>query len=245
MYDKLLILSQYLSKGNIMDTVTKLIILAKAENYLQENPERFNSAEKSNFKIQLNNYLANSDKVYDDNVYDFLIHYQLIKNTNRHIQFSKYLLKKYSPSTHPEVLDVGAGRMCHLSSRLGRSNFNTTAIDPMIRLDKSEAREKKIKEIITDKFYCDEYSPNSHIATNINNYDLIVGLEPCDATEHIIRQSLKYDKPFEISLCATHHTPLDNKIVRSTDEWYNYLKSISSEVHIQHIPGYYVATNNM
>ena len=229
-----------------MDTFSKIIILNKGEQYLKENPERFNNEEKKIFRLQLDNYLDNPNQSsIDDEIYDFLIAYNITTNQSRHIQFAKYLLKKYTPTTHPNILDVGAGRMCHLSSRIARNNFNITAIDPKIRLSESEAKQQKISKIITSKFYCDDYAPKETTGTNITDYDIIVGLEPCDATEHIIRQSLKYDKPFDISLCATHHKPLENKKVRNQEEWYEYLQSISSEVKIKKVPGMYIASNDM
>ena len=229
-----------------MDTLTRLIIFKKAEKYLQDNPERFNDDEKKIFRLQLDDYLNYpNQRSIDDNVYDFFVNCDITKDQNRHILFAKYLIKKYSPSTHPNLLDVGAGRMCHLSNRLARNNFNITSMDPKIRLSESEAKQQKISKIITSKFYCDDYAPKETTGTNITDYDIIVGLEPCDATEHIIRQSLKYDKPFDISLCATHHKPLENKKVRNQEEWYEYLQSISSEVKIKKVPGMYIASNDM
>ena len=137
-----------------MDTLTRLIIFKKAEKYLQDNPERFNDDEKKIFRLQLDDYLNNpNQRSIDDNVYDFFVNCDITKDQNRHILFAKYLIKKYSPSTHPNLLDVGAGRMCHLSTRLARNNFNVTAIDPKIRLSESEAQQRKINRIITNNFY--------------------------------------------------------------------------------------------
>ena len=229
-----------------MDTLTRLIIFKKAEKYLQDNPERFNDDEKKIFRLQLDDYLSSpNQRSIDDNVYDFFVNCDITKDQNRHILFAKYLIKKYSPSTHPNLLDVGAGRMCHLSTRLARNNFNVSAIDPKIRLSESEAQQRKINRIITNNFYCDDYAPKHSAGTDITPYDLIVGLEPCDATEHIIRQCLKENKPFDISLCTTHHTALDGKRIRTQDEWYEYLQSISNEVKIKKVPGMYIASNNM
>ena len=80
--------------------------------------------------------------------------------------------------------------------------------------------------------------------TNIINFDLIVGLEPCGATEHIIRQALKYDKPFDVSLCAAPHNALNGDTFNSYLEWYNHLKNISKEVSIIKNDCGYIATNH-
>ena len=82
-------------KGKLMDNLTKLIILSKAEQYLKENPERFDNSEKLLFKSHLNIYLSNKNyNIVDDDVYDFLIYFNFINNQNRHIEFAKCLLKK-------------------------------------------------------------------------------------------------------------------------------------------------------
>ena len=94
-----------------------------------------------------------------------------------------------------------------------------------------------------DYFYCDDFS-NEEQGFNISPYDLLIGLEPCDATEHIIRQSLKYNKPFEIALCYTAHKALVDCKIKTREDWYNYLKSISSEIKINRIEDNYIATNN-
>ena len=230
-----------------MDNLTKLIILSKAEQYLKENPERFDNSEKLLFKSHLNIYLSNKNyNIVDDDVYDFLIYFNFINNQNRHIEFAKYLLKKYSPHSHPKILDVGAGRLCHLSKRLAKNNFQVTAIDPKIKLTQQEIENNKIYEAIIENFYCDEYAPKNKNGTNITGYDLLVALVPCDATEHIIRQCLKYNKKFEIVPCAQNHQTLEKpqKPIKTFEDWYKYLESISKDISIKKTNGLYIATNN-
>ena len=139
-------------------------------------------------------------------------------------------------------MDVGAGRMCKLSSVLAKCGYKMYAIDPNIRLLPKEAGKLKISSMLKNKFVCDELALNGK-GTNIQNYDLIVGLEPCDATEHVIRQAIKFNKPFEILLCASQHDGLDGTKFKTYLEWYEHLKGISSEVKITRKKNSYFASN--
>jgi hypothetical protein len=132
--------------------------------------------------------------------------------------------------------------MCKLSAVLSRYGYKMYAIDPNIRLTPKEGGKLKLGSMSKNKFVCDEFS-SAQKGTNIQNYDLIVGLEPCDATEHIIRQALKYDKPFEILLCAAEHDALDGTKFKSYLEWYEHLKNISPDVKITKKDNSYFASN--
>ena len=222
--------------------IVKLIIKNQAEDWLKENPLLLNGFEKQKFLMSLQNYLDDKNFIIDDEVYDFLVQKKLINNEPREEGFVKYLTKKYKSLKGVKILDVGAGRVCSLSKAIVKHGGRVTATDKNIRLDNQALKRSKIH---AEKgfFVCDEYSQNGQ-GTNIDRFDLIVGLEPCDATEHIIRQSLKYDKPFDVSLCAAPHKSLDGKCFRTYEEWYNHLSNISNEVTITKIGSDYIATNN-
>lgn len=208
-------------------SLINLIIFKKAEEYLKRNPERFTAFEKDKFLTDLRAYIFKQDKAIADEVFDFLVSEKLVENKPRTETFVRHIISKYNSPC--KVLDVGAGRMCNLSTALGKRGFKTTAIDPKIRLKDNEIKQRKIQKIIKQPFYCDEYGKG----TNISNFDLIVGLEPCDATEHIIRQSLKYEKPFEISLCYQAHDGLNGQKFATPEDWYEHLQQISNEINIQ------------
>ena len=163
--------------------------------------------------------------------YDFLV-YAHLQRTPRHEHFGKVICNKYSIENFTNVLDVGAGRICRLSKYLLDRGYSVTAIDPKIRLQDGEIEGL---ELIREHFKSDEYSKRKK-GTNISEYDLVVGLEPCDATEHIIRQCLKYNKPFEISLCFAPHRALNGRNFNDYKEWHTYLDSISEDVHIEKLP---------
>ena len=223
---------------NKSQTLINLIIFNKAEQYLQSNPERFTPFEKNKFLLDLKTFLLKKEEAIDDEVFDFLVAENLVDNEPRTNTFIRHLIAKYNCLTTPRVLDIGAGRMCHLSTKLGKRGFNVTAMDPKIRLEDAELEQRKIQTIIKKPFYCDEYGNQG---TDISNFDLLVGMEPCDATEHIIRQGLKYDKPFEVSLCYQAHDGLNGKKFKTPEDWYKSLKQISSEVDILKTKNNYIA----
>ena len=225
-----------------MESLSEIMLIAQAEQYLKRNPERFTTAEKEKFKVGLAEWLAGTSETIDDVVYDFLLSLKVDERKPREEIFASHITGKYSNIQFRKIMDVGAGRMCKLSSVLAKCGYKMYAIDPNIRLTPKEAGKLKIASISKNKFLCDEFSASGK-GTNVQNYDLIVGLEPCDATEHIIRQALKHDKPFEIALCAAEHDALDGTKFKTYLEWYEYLKGISSEVKITKKRNSYFASN--
>ena len=219
-----------------------LIIKNKATTWLKENPLHLNNQEKQRFLLGLKNFINNNTSTIDDEVFDFLVQCELINSESREDYFMKYLLNKYKNLNNKNILDVGAGRICSLSKAIASKGANVTAMDTNIRLTNETLGKDKIMPI-KKLFKCDEYAKNGN-GTNIVDYNLIVGLEPCDATEHIIRQSLKYEKPFDILLCAAPHKALNGKTFRNYMEWYEHLAGISREVSIIKKENNYIATNN-
>lgn len=220
-------------------TVSELCTMAM--HYLKKNENRFNEQEKKQFMKDLLDWVETRSDTIVDEVYDFLVNLGITPAKTREEEFVSYLNKKYKNLKFGRVLDVGAGRMCKLSQALVKYGNEMYAIDPNIRLLQLEARKMGIA-IKKDKFACDEYAKR-RMGTLVDRYDHIIGLEPCDATEHIIRQSLKYDKPFDILLCATPHDSLNGKKFNSYEEWYVHLVKISSEVNINKIGSSYYASN--
>ena len=206
---------------NFME-LTELYLIAM--KYLEQNPYRFNQQEKVKFMRDLQDWVDGKSNEIADEVYDFLVETGLYNKKTREEQFVSYLKKKYSDIRFGKVLDVGAGRMCKMSAILSKYGNQMYALDPNIRLQTDEARSKGFV-IRKEKFCCDDFA-KYHKGTLIDRYNHIIGLEPCDATEHIIRQCLKYDKSFDILLCASPHVGLNRKKFSDYLDWYMYLKSI-------------------
>lgn len=163
---------------------------------------------------QFESYLNNNLK--SNVVYDELIDFIDLK-TNRKTRwesFARYIETRYNCKEYKNILDVGSGVNPLLSLELKKKGYNVTAIDPRIELN----NEIKCVKALFD-----------YEKTSVLEYDLLVGLEPCMATEHIIRSSLLNDKPFAISLCATPHDSLSGKKFKDMEEWWNYLLSITDD----------------
>ena len=225
-----------------MEKLSEIMLISKAEQYLKLNPERFTNAEKEKFKCGLAEWIAGTSETIDDEIYDFLVSLKFDGRRSREEEFASHIMQNYSNIQFRKIMDVGAGRMCKLSSVLAKCGYKMYAIDPNIRLLSKEAGKLKISSMLKNKFVCDDLALNGK-GTNIQNYDLIVGLEPCDATEHVIRQAIKFNKPFEILLCASQHDGLDGTKFKTYLEWYEHLKGISSEVKITRKKNSYFASN--
>lgn len=216
------------------------MVTRDVENWLRKNPERLNLEEIQNVRDNLHNYL-NCQSPMCENLVDIMVDLKYLSFPSRHVQFASYLNKKYKPADVKRVLDVGAGRMCHFSREMAKLGFNIDAFDPEIRLSEREAKRYNIA-LRKAYFKCDKYSDG--VGTDITDYGLITGIFPCAATEHIIRQSLKYDKPFELILCGCANDGLNGQKFDSSTEWVNYLKSLSSDIVFTRTGFYDVLTNN-
>ena len=223
-------------------TYDELIVLAF--EYLELNPERFNDQEKMKFMQGLQEWIQGKSETIDDEVYDFLIEAKLTEQKSREETFANFLNEKYGHLAFRRVLDVGAGRMCKLSSLLAKNGAKMFAMDPEIRLSEDEALDLGIARISKDKFVCDKYAIEGRRGTNVRPFHHLIGLEPCDATEHIIRQGLKHDRPFDIVLCAAPHDALDGRKFGHYSDWYEHLLKISGEVDISQYGDSYIATND-
>lgn len=222
--------------------MTKEQLFLVAIEYLKRNPYRFDNQEKAKFMQGLRDWVDGKMSEIDDEIYDFLVDVGVYKGKRREEEFVSYLNQKYGVILFRKILDVGSGRMCKLSESLAKMGNTLYAIDPKIRLSEAEAKKLGIRGIKKQNFVCDEFAKNGK-GTNIQNYDFIFGLEPCGATEHIIRQSLKYDKPFDVLLCGAPHKSLTGKTFSNYHEWYEYLSTISSGVEVKKVGTSYYASN--
>lgn len=206
-------------------------LILMALKYIEINEERFNDFEKMKFMHGLQTWAYGRSETIDDEVYDFLVQMGFAKKERRENLYYSYLNEKYKELRFSKVLDVGSGRLCHLARILAQKGSKVSVMDPNIRLTDSEAHCFGINNVFRKKFVCDDFA--GHLAgTNVRSYNMLIGLEPCDATEHIIRQGLKYDKNFDVLLCAAPHQSINGRKFRTYEEWYEYLSSISKDVDI-------------
>lgn len=113
------------------------------------------------------------------------------------------------------ILEVGAGTIPILAKYLIDKKVNVDIIDPIIIFDKL-VDTNIIKEKFTEK-------------TNINKYDLIIGYNPCGATEDMIKSAIKNKKDFCIALCGCCFLPKEYKN-RTPKVWHKYLFDLAKEL---------------
>lgn len=212
-----------------------LILMNTLDQYLRLNQERFNEKEKKALKGQFKSFfIVNTTNAIPDELYDFLVYAELA-DISRAEYFGKYIIQKYPVDEFPNILDVGAGRMCRLSQYLLGKGYSVTAMDPNIRL---RAGEVPGLRIVKKRFVCDEQTRGNR-GTDISPFSAVVALEPCEAAEAIIRKC-GGRKPFEVLLCSEAHSALNGRKFSTCDEWYDYLGSINRNVYIEKIPGGHV-----
>ena len=86
----------------------------------------------------------------------------------------------------------------------------------MILYDKLSSADKAKLEAFKEKF---------SLTTNITDYDLLIGYNPCGATEAMIKNCLKNHKEYIIALCGCAFLPESYK-TRTNKEWQKYLFQI-------------------
>lgn len=178
--------------------------------FIEENPHELS---KEQFDLVIDDIFGNQNgKTICDETFDFF-QWQHNRKCRQQI-FAKYLMDNYSKFQGKEVLEVGCGRTARLS-RMLRDYFNMTVIDPKL--------EYKIEYMV--RFIKGEFTQN----TQINIYDLVIGLEPCEATEHIIRACVKARKDFIVVLCGVPHKRIDGVMPEDYMAWYDYLVSIDRD----------------
>lgn len=138
---------------------------------------------------------------------------------NRYEHFSKFIHAMY-PNTK-KVLEVGCGGG-DLSILLTNLGYDVTAID-YIKYNNLERQGIKFNE---EQFTLDY---------DISEYDLIVGLHCCEATELVIRNCINNDKEFALVICEKHQG-LENKNIKTRNQYIKYLKKISNNLKMADLP---------
>ena len=88
----------------------------------------------------------------------------------------------------------------------------------MVHGPKLELEERPSLQAIKSEFDCRTAS--------LAGYDLVIGQEPCEAAEHIIRAGLEQNVPFIVALCGTPHRLISGEQPEDVWEWYHYLEQI-------------------
>ena len=145
--------------------------------------------------------------------------------------FSEYIEKWLPGNRYKNLLEVGSGKRAGLAILLSEKGYNVTAMDP--KLEERALKGTKVAGI--EK--CFIYGQ-----MDLSSYDAVIAQEPCEATEHIIRECVRQRKNFVISLCGTPHQLMSGEQLENVFQWHEYLQNIDAEhcllLQPKLIPGY-------
>ena len=185
-----------------------LDIMQRMKLYKELNP---NELTPQQF-IELEKEIKKPDPdTISDEYYDFGLWCRGLPS--RQEAFASFLEKKLPKNAN--VLEVGCGITGRLSRILSAKGFCMTGIDPKLEM-------KSTDDIvfIKEKF--------NYKTIDLSKYDYVIGQEPCDATEHIVRACIAQDKPFFISLCGVPHRLISGDMPKDVYKWWDYLVNIDS-----------------
>ena len=192
----------------------------KLQDYIEENPNDLSPIEIRRLQQQLK-----SNK-YTDLIVDFLLY--CIGEKSRQEQFALHVISKVDEvfSIDPilrkkfRILEVGSSANMRVSKILANQGFNVTCIDPKILKQEQSENFKSIR----GRF---------DLGFDISDFDLIIGEEPCQATEYIVRACKIHKKPFILTLCAeVHKIPLTKQSFKSYKDWHVYLANLDRGINL-------------
>lgn len=142
---------------------------------------------------------------------DFATNPKFIKHNRLFVN----LTKEFMSSKNTKLLDVGAGVIPFSSILFAKEYEYVSAMDKFaLTIEFLES---------LDVHGIEEYFTSN---TDISNYDLIVGRNPCSAIPHIVENCAKNNKPYIIELCECELpdiNPFTGKSVKGWDEILPYV----------------------
>lgn len=153
----------------------------KVINFLQKHSELYAEFLSKSIKKKITyGYHCDTDQVYSH------LKLKYCKNTP-YYKFAKSIKNYFNINSDTKILEISSGKIPILSSILRNYTKSVTALNTSFVF-----QEYKNINLIQAEFNC-EFS--------LENYDLIVGYRPCEATEDIINQCFKYKRDFAIYFC--------------------------------------------
>lgn len=97
------------------------------------------------------------------------------------------------------IADIGAGCFPSFSNMIAHSQLKlgqgtVSVFDPNLVTISPKYKNMRL------------YKKEFNFQMNVSNYDLLIGLLPCNATEEIIKSAIMNDKDFYISMCGCNHS---------------------------------------
>lgn len=151
----------------------------------------------------------------NDNINQIYCYLDLVPDKiNPYIAFLNILKDNFNLNAN--ILEVGCGLMPILSKYLKKyfPDSYLTLLDKSIKF-------KNFKDKCIETTFYENY--------DISKYDLIIGYNPCQASEAIIRNAIKNNKDFCIALCGCCFLPKEYK-ERTPELWHKYLIDLANDL---------------
>ncbi|MDO5480635.1 MAG: UPF0146 family protein [Candidatus Saccharibacteria bacterium] len=130
--------------------------------------------------------------------------------------FANYICSKVKPGS--KILEVGCGPKAKMARKLMKRGMQVTAIDPLLKEP-------------SDNFRREYFTLDYDVAF----YDVVVGLEPCEAIEPLIRVCIREKKPFIAAPCGQPHQRLSGELDDDGLAWWNYLKNLHPKIELKYL----------
>ena len=198
-----------------------------------------------NARLKLNDYLSKYGKLYDKRALKFIkdsfleltdpadapdillqVYSELgIYSAADNLYLSHLNNIKRHFSIGGNILEVGGGMFPAFARLLSKEQIKLnsgklTVYDPNLIIQKLSNQNIKLVKKEFDG------------ATNINDFDLIVGIYPCEATESIIINACKNKKDFYLAMCGCVHFDFMKAMIFGTDPvaYQNYIINLAKQM---------------
>ncbi len=165
----------------------------KLKEYLNEYFETYEIPNMFRSQYEFNYLNVFSDKVIDSQIAQFYKEFNLLEpHADMYKAFTEIVKYNHPDLSKMTILDVGGGIVPQLGRELAKEAKHVMVIDRNMVFknnpDNLEPIQRRIESV-----------------SDLPTADIVVGLLPCEATQHIIDYSVANKKDFIIALCGCWH----------------------------------------
>lgn len=188
----------------------------KGLNKLHEFKYKFYDLYPPQLQKEIDNNLFLGFTNNEDTINQIYCYLDLIEeDINPYLGFQKHLDKIFNLK-QTKILEVGSGSIPILAHLIETKYKQKVDIQEPITL---------LANYTKGTIYKEKFKEN----TNTSNYDLIIGYNPCEASESIIKNAIKNKKDFAVALCGCCHLPKNDK-EKKPENWHQYLLDIAKHL---------------
>lgn len=165
------------------------------------------------------------------------------KNLSDDEKFAMDIMNNFPISKFKNIMIVAVGNDLELPLFLKNHGYKITVIDKCLNEKLLSQYKNEGINAIPGEFYCDDEKGDCK-GTNIKDVNCGVAIAACGATEGMIRQFSKYDKPFILIPCnCIHNSRIDRIIFKNHDEYIRFLCSFSEKINYSEVDRMPIFTN--